>query len=217
LENQETLGLANTRTELPEGLYGKDLAIGYSALTREHKQQKVALFQAEGITPAAGFLSNVLDLGKFASGQFRLFDSTVTEILKPSTLKYMQNASGTTPAKYASAIHEILKKAKAAEKKQSPKDLKIGIDLLEYTGNYNPMPWQSELLVSAWYGKLVMLGLPSESPAKTMTLFKHVDGDIFRRIRDDGELGETLVFERNDAGQITRCKNHGNYFSKISR
>jgi hypothetical protein len=129
----------------------------------------------------------------------------------------MINASGTTPAKYASAIHEILKKAKAAEKKQSPKDLKIGIDLLEYTGNYNPMPWQSELLVSAWYGKLVMLGLPSESPAKTMTLFKHVDGDIFRRIRDDGELGETLVFERNDAGQITRCKNHGNYFSKISR
>jgi CubicO group peptidase (beta-lactamase class C family) len=267
------LGLANTRTELPEDLYGQDLAIGYSALSREHERQKVALFQAEGITPAAGFSSNATDLGKFASWQFRLMDSTITEILHPSTLKYMQNvhwtdpdwkttwglgfvvskgsdgekivghggscpgyrssirlmpeskrayvvminASGTNPNKYVNGIHEILKKAEGAEKKQSSKDPNPGIDLQEYTGYFNPMPWQSELFVSAWYGKLVTLGLPSESPAKAMTLFKHVDGDTFRRIRDDGELGETLVFERNDAGQITRCKNHGNYFSKISR
>lgn len=72
------LGLANTRTELPEEMYGQDLAIGYSALSREHQRQKVAFFQAEGITPTAGFSSNVLDLGKFASWQFRLMDSTVT-------------------------------------------------------------------------------------------------------------------------------------------
>jgi len=269
----DPLGLANTRTELPEDMYGQDLAVGYSALSREHQRQKVALFQAEGITPAAGFSSNVQDLGKFASWQFRLMDSTITEILNPSTLKYMQNvhwtdpdwkttwglgfvvskgsegekivghggscpgyrssirlwpesnrayvvminASGTNPSKYADAIHGILKKAKGAEKKQTSKDVKTGIDLQEYTGYYNSMPWQSELYVSAWYSKLVMLGLPSESPAKSMTIFKHLDGDIFRRVRDDGELGETLEFERNDAGQIIRCKNHGNYSSKMIR
>ncbi len=93
----DPLGLANTRTELPEDLYGQDLAIGYSALSREHQRQKVALFQAEGITAAAGFSSNVLDLGKFASWQFRLMDSTVNEILNPSTLKYMQNVHWTDP------------------------------------------------------------------------------------------------------------------------
>jgi len=65
----DPLGLANTRTELPEDLYGQDLAIGYSALSREHQRQKVALFQAEGITAAAGFSSNVIDLGEFASWQ----------------------------------------------------------------------------------------------------------------------------------------------------
>ncbi len=269
----DPLGLVNTRTELPEDLYGQELAIGYSALSREHQRQKVALFQANGITPAAGFSSNVMDLGKFASWQFRLKDSTITEILKPSTLKYMQNvhwtdpdwkitwglgfvvskgsdgekivghggscpgyrsairimpdskrayvvminASATDPGKYADAIHGILKKAKGADKKQSSKDSKSGIDLQEYSGYYNSMPWQSEIFVSAWYGKLVMLGLPSESPADAMTAFKHVEGDAFRRVRDDGELGETLVFERNDAGQITRLKNHGNYYPKMIR
>ena len=91
------------------------------------------------------------------------------------------------------------------------------MNLQEFSGYYNSMPWQSELYVSAWYGKLVMLGLPTESPAAAMTVFKHIDGDTFRRVRDDGELGETLVFERNDAGQITRCKNHGNYYSKMIR
>ena len=129
----------------------------------------------------------------------------------------MINASGTNPSKYVNGIHEILKKAEGAEKKQSSKDTLTGIDLQEYTGYFNTMPWGSELYVSAWYGKLVTLGLPSESPANAMTLFKHVDGDTFRRVRDDGELGETLVFERNDTGQITHFKKHGNYFSKIIR
>ena len=269
----DPLGLVNTRTELPEDLYGQDLAIGYSALSREQQRQKVALFQAEGITAAAGFSSNVLDLGKFASWQFRLMDTTVTEILEPSALKYMQNvhwtdpdwkttwglgfvvskgsdgekivghggscpgyrssislrpeskrayvvminASSTNPHKYVNGIHAILKKAMEEEKKQNSKETKPAADLQEYSGFYNPMPWGSEMYVSAWYGKLVSIGLPTESPAEAMTLFKHIEGDTFRRIRDDGELGETLVFERNDAGQITRLKNHGNYYTKMIR
>jgi len=91
------LGLSDTRTELPEQLYGNELAIGYSALVRNSNRKKVNFFQAKGIKPAAGFSSNVQDLGKFASWQFRLRDSTVTEILKPATLKYMQNVHWTNP------------------------------------------------------------------------------------------------------------------------
>jgi CubicO group peptidase (beta-lactamase class C family) len=267
----DPLGLHNTRTELPEDFYGQKLAIGYTALNREHQRQKVALFQANGITPAAGFSSSATDLGKFASWQFRLMDSTVTEILKPSTLKYMQNvhwtdpdwkttrglgfevskssngekivghggscpgyrssiilmpeskrayvvminASGTDPGKYGNGIHEMLKKAKSADKDLSPENPVSGIDLQAYSGYYNPMPWGSEFFVSTWYGKLALLYLPAGSPADAMTLFKHIAGDTFRRVRDDGELGEVLEFERNDEGQITRLKHHGNYYSKM--
>ena len=91
------LQLNETRTQLPESLYGNQLAIGYSSLDRTGQRKKVKLFQANGIMAAAGFSSNVLDLGKFASWQFRLMDSTITEIIKPSTLKYMQQVHWTDP------------------------------------------------------------------------------------------------------------------------
>jgi CubicO group peptidase (beta-lactamase class C family) len=93
----DPLDLQNTRTFLPEELYGNELAIGYSALDREGHRDKVNFFQAKGIAAAAGFSSNVKDLGKFASWQFRLLDTTTAEILRPSTLKYMHNVHWTDP------------------------------------------------------------------------------------------------------------------------
>jgi CubicO group peptidase (beta-lactamase class C family) len=262
------LGILDTRPEMPEDLYGNQLAVGYSALNREGKRQKVNFFQARGITPAAGFTSNVEDLGRFASWQFRLRDSTLVEILKPSTLKYMQsvhwtdpdwkltwglgfvvrkgpdgntwvghggscpgyrssfqldlknkrgyavmiNSSGTNPGKYINGIHGILGKVKDSMDAKSTSG-----DLKQYTGYYNSMPWASEEYIGTWGGKLVILDLPADNPARAMTFFKHIEGDTFRRIRDDDELGETLVFERDESGAIARYQRHGNYTTKMVR
>jgi CubicO group peptidase (beta-lactamase class C family) len=263
------LGIVDTRPDMPEDLYGKQLAIGYTALNREGKREKVNFFQARGITPAAGFSSNVEDLGKFASWQFRLRDSTVAEILKPSTLKYMQsvhwtdpdwkltwglgfvvrkgpdgntwaghggscpgyrssfqldlknkrgyavmiNSSGTNPGKYINGIHGILGKVKDPKKEEKTESR----DLDQYTGYYNSMPWSSEEYIGTWSGKLVILDLPADNPANAMTIFKHMEGDTFRRVRNNGELGETLVFERDQNGSITRYKRHGNYSQRTGR
>jgi CubicO group peptidase (beta-lactamase class C family) len=269
----EPLGLSDTRTDLPEQLYGTELAIGYSAMTRSRNREKVNFFQANGITPAAGFSSNVQDLGKFASWQLRLRDTTVTEILKPSTIKYMQNvhwtdpdwkttrglgfvvykgedgttwvghggscpgyettlqidlknkrafsvminANGTNPVKYVNGINAILNRVKTPIK-AAPADDKIDKEnLQEYVGYYSPMPWLSEVFVSTWDGKLVTLGLPAQNPGDSMTFYKHIEGDTFRRIRDDKELGETLVFERDQNGKINQFNRHGNYSKKIDR
>jgi len=264
------LDLSDTRTELPEQLYGNKLAIGYSSIARTGNREKVKLFQANGITPAAGFSSNVQDLGKFASWQFRLRDSTITEILKPSTIKYMQNvhwtnpdwkitwglgfvvykgsngntwvghggncpgyrstlqmdlknkrafsvminANGTNPGKYVNGIKGIINKVKSSKKENSSEERK---DLNAFVGYYSPMPWWSEEYISTWDGKLVSLGLPSEKPGESMTFYKHIEGDTFRRIRDNDELGETLVFERDKNGKIIHYKQHGNYSKKIDR
>jgi CubicO group peptidase (beta-lactamase class C family) len=273
------LGLQNTRTELPENLYGNQLATGYSALKRNGEREKVNFFQAKGIKPAAGLSSNVLDLAKFASWQFRLIDTTIAEILKPSTLKYMYNvhwkepdvhwgepywkiywglgfivfegqdksklvghggdcpgyrsflilnpeskiavasmvnANGTSPEKYVGGIIEILNKSGADKKEMTSWDEKNIKDFSEYSGYYSNMPWESELFISEWNGKLVSLSLPSDSPVKSMTFFRHIENDTFRRIRDDGELSETLVFERNAKGEITQFKQHNNYSKKIN-
>jgi CubicO group peptidase (beta-lactamase class C family) len=267
------LGLKDTRTELPEQLYGNELAIGYSAMARNGKREKVNFFQANGIKPAAGFSSNVQDLGKFASWQFRLRDTTVTEILRPSTIKYMQNvhwtnpdwkttwglgfvvykgsdgntwvghggscpgyrstlqidlknkraysvminANGTNPAKYANGINAIIKKVKIPKKEETTYEKIENKNLQEYVGYYSPMPWWSEEYISTWGGKLVSLGLPSEKPGESMTFYKHIEGDTFRRIRDDEELGETRVFERDKNGKIIHYKQHRNYSKKIVR
>jgi|AntRauMFilla1563_2_1112583.scaffolds.fasta_scaffold05405_2 CubicO group peptidase (beta-lactamase class C family) len=267
------LGLSDTRTELPEQLYGNELAIGYSALTRSGTREKVNFFQANGIKPAAGFSSNVENLGKFASWQFRLRDTTSIEILKPSTLKYMHNvhwidpnwkttrglgfgiykgekgtvwvghsgscpgyettlqidlkskraysvminANGVNPIKYARGINEIINKVKLPTKEAAAEDVVNKKNLQEFVGYYSPMPWRSEEYISTWGDKLVMLPLPADNPSKAMILFKHIEGDTFRRIRDNEELGETLVFERDQNGKIIQFERHGNYSRRLER
>ncbi|TVQ74016.1 MAG: serine hydrolase [Balneolaceae bacterium] len=93
----EPLGLSDTRTELPEDLYGDQLAYGYTVLLRDGTRLKDEFFQANGIKAAAGFSSTAVDLASFASWHLRLLDSDGPEILKPSTLRYMLNVHYTDP------------------------------------------------------------------------------------------------------------------------
>ncbi len=122
----------------------------------------------------------------------------------------MINASGTDPGKYARGIHAILMKANADQKED-----KEEINFSDYTGFYNGMPWTSEIYLTPWYGDLAMVSFPTENPAENLVRFKMIDKDVFQRIRNDDNLGETLTFERDDAGRITRCWRNGNYLQKI--
>jgi len=93
----EPLRLAETRTKLPESLWRGKLATGYSALKRDGTRDMLPLFQARGITAAAGFSSTVEDLARFASWQFRLLEKGGEEILKASTLREMQRVHWVDP------------------------------------------------------------------------------------------------------------------------
>ena len=85
------LQLNNTHPYLPEKLWRGDMATGYSAMFREGNRKMQPFFKTNAITPAAGYSSNVIDLAKFASWQFRLLSGDKSEVLKPSTLKEMQS------------------------------------------------------------------------------------------------------------------------------
>lgn len=91
------LQLNATHPYLPASEHGKKMAMGYGALNREGHREPVALFDARGITSAAGYSSNVEDLGRFASWQFRLLEKGGTEVLKSSTLKDMQRVHWMDP------------------------------------------------------------------------------------------------------------------------
>ena len=83
------LDMSSTTTEIPADEAGGRLATGYGPLRREGSREQVPVFQARGISPAAGFASTVEDLAKFASWQFRLLASGETEVLAANTLREM--------------------------------------------------------------------------------------------------------------------------------
>ena len=91
------LRLNSTRTYIPKEEWGKKMAIGYGATKREGSRDKVNLFDTKGIKAAAGFSSNVEDLARFASWQFRLLNNGAAEILKSSTLKEMHRVQWVDP------------------------------------------------------------------------------------------------------------------------
>ncbi|MBK8501839.1 MAG: beta-lactamase family protein [Saprospiraceae bacterium] len=93
----QPLEMHDTETYLPVAEWGGQLAIGYSAEDRSRNRVKLNLFDAEGIAAAAGFSSTVEDLGKFAAWQFRLLSGGDVEILKASTLRYMQQVHWMDP------------------------------------------------------------------------------------------------------------------------
>jgi hypothetical protein len=122
----------------------------------------------------------------------------------------MINAGGTNPGKYVTAIHNVLMKTETIDSSKQ-----IDVDLKDYVGFYDSQPWGSESYCGIWNGKLVSISLPTNDPAQSMTMFKHIEGDTFRRIKSDGELAEERIFERDNNGKVYRVKSHQNYSMKL--
>ncbi|MBH31604.1 MAG: hypothetical protein CMG71_06400 [Candidatus Marinimicrobia bacterium] len=263
------LGMMNTRTEMPEKLYGNQLAVGHAARNREGDRPKVELFHAEGIGPAAGFSSTADDLAKFASWQFRLLGDDGHEVLKSNTLRemhrvhfldddwqpawglgfsiwrngekkfvghggscpgyrsqlliqpkskiatvFMTNASSVNSRKFAQELYNIF--APAVESANSGDDAQvINQDFKDYLGHYSEAPWGGETAVISWKGELSMLPLPTKSPVDAVARLQHMEDDVFRRIRDDDELGEEIRFERDKTGKVVRMWQHQNFAPRI--
>jgi len=61
----------------------------------------------------------------------------------------------------------------------------------------------------------VSLRLPSDNPVQDVTMYKYIKGDTFKRIKENGELGETIIFDRDKDGNVYRGKSHQNYTVKM--
>lgn len=123
----------------------------------------------------------------------------------------MINAGGESPEFFAKEIREII--AKIPKEKTVEKTFP---DLEQYTGTYSSQPWDSEKVVSTWYGDLVVMGLPNENPSDGMMMLKYVSDDKFRRIRSDKTLGEEVKFEKDASGKVIRMLQHSNYSIKMN-
>jgi CubicO group peptidase (beta-lactamase class C family) len=96
----DPLGLRDTRTDHEDELRGGRLATGYTGVRRDGSRQAVPRYSVRGIAPAAGFTSTVLDLGRFASWQFRVLGAAggaATGVLAANTLREMQRVQWMDP------------------------------------------------------------------------------------------------------------------------
>jgi hypothetical protein len=64
-------------------------------------------------------------------------------------------------------------------------------------------------------GELATLSVPTSNPADALTKLKHMEGDTFRRVRDDGELGEAIRFELDADGKVIKMWRNNNYSVRV--
>ena len=127
----------------------------------------------------------------------------------------MVNTNGENPSQFSQRAYEVVAPAiKAATK--SPDEAKtLDPQLRKFIGAYDSFPWGGEAQVISWEGGLAMIGLPTTNPLESLTKLKHVEGNTFRRIRDDETLAEEVVFELGPDGEVLRMKRHSNYSERI--
>lgn len=139
-------------------------------------------------------------------------------VLEPKSkiaIVFMANASGIDISTYTAGMYDIIAPAITAALDTTTKAKKVEAGLTKYSGIYSMQPWGGEAAVLSWQGQLAMVYFPSKEPLENMDKLKHIAGNTFRRIRDDGELGEEIVFELDQKEKVIQLKQHSNYWPKV--
>ena len=117
----------------------------------------------------------------------------------------MINSSGTNPSKYIRGMHRILSKVKLKKGEKVNK-------FKEFEGKYISQPWSSETYVQSWGENIALVSLPANEPY--ISLYKHIEGDVFKKILSNDDLGQELEILRDDENNVIAYKTHQNIYKK---
>lgn len=123
-------------------------------------------------------------------------------------LVVMANANGVNTGRYAKAIYDLVAPT-------IKNDKTIDESFATYTGSYDAFPWDGETLVVQWGDGLATVDLPTTEPMKALERLRKTGDHTFRRVRDDGTLGETYRFELGPDGKATRLWVHSNPYPRM--
>ncbi len=87
-----------------------------------------------------------------------------------------------------------------------------GLD--KYLGTYAGS-FGGDLEIIRWEGGLASIRFPTEDPVRAITKYKKVGEHLFKRIRKDGELGESMSFDIGADGRATTLRNGPNFMPRI--
>ena len=89
------------------------------------------------------------------------------------------------------------------------------VDLDRYVGTYAGGLGGNESVVVHWKGGIATMSLPTDDPRGALGVLRHVEGDTFRRLDDDGELGSEVIFETDDQGLVVRMRTPPNFRMRV--
>lgn len=112
---------------------------------------------------------------------------------------------------YVNGLIEMLNTAKPILDNNSVSD-----SLSEYTGFYDPAPWNSQYYVSTWGDGLILMYLPSESLKHALYVYKRIEGEVFGHVVDGKFTGQEIAFLRDKQGKITSILDGGNRHPKAA-
>ena len=128
----------------------------------------------------------------------------------------MANVSGFNVEQYTEQIFEIVEPAITRALKSNDGRSFLDPSLDVYTGTYSRVPsWGLETAILHWNGGLAMLSLPSNDPLEVLEELHRTDKHRFRRVREDGQLGEEILFELDTDGSVTAFRRHSNVSFKL--
>jgi CubicO group peptidase (beta-lactamase class C family) len=155
------------------------------------------------------------------------FESTI-QLYPPDRLAavVMTNAIGLSPSALAIEMLRLIKPAvvQAIKEQDEARDgatedgrptAEFPPEFRRFVGSYDEDPWGGESAVVPWKDGLAILWLPTMNPLDDLTRLEHVAGNTFRRIRDDGEPGETYVFIEAGNGRVTGLRYHNNTYPRM--
>jgi hypothetical protein len=111
-------------------------------------------------------------------------------------------------------MYQIISPAIAEAKKNPVGGKPSDPSLAKYYGTYDES-FGGEAAIVPWEDGLAMVFFPTGDPIQALSKLRHVSGDTFRRVREDGGLPEEIVFENNARGEVTRFKQNSNYAVKV--
>ncbi len=125
---------------------------------------------------------------------------------------FMTNGHEVSPGSYVQEVFDIVTPAIAEAVDNPGGGTRPDPQLEKYVGRYErPLAGESYVLIVE--GKLAVVSLPTGSPS--LTKLEHLGDHTFRRIRDDGELGEAFTFEVDAEGNVTRMVRNTNYSIRV--
>lgn len=90
------------------------------------------------------------------------------------------------------------------------------LDLSAYEGVYGRADYHNHIYVFPEKGELATAALYEDAAGARLERYRHIEGTTFRRIRHDGSLAETLIFELDRSGEPVRLWRHDQFMERVT-